>query len=278
MERGREDSSGPAHRSSEGADPEEAPRQAAPLGGSLPFNCTARIAVAPTSRSWQRAPTGVSVSPARAAAALRILRHRHHGRLGLQPAGREQVRLHPRYARRGFPGSATGPPGAWGQAGRPGTGPGVGNPRGTCRAPALHGRLKSCGRGDDPGAQPLPSQGGPLAGGQLAGAPWSGSGARVQGALARDASDAPPDGWETQVPAAERGTTPSPPPPPVSSTLWFSVSVLHTPTPVPRAATPRPPVPGMAHSSEPFLNLPKRELGGYPSLLEISLGIPGLLR
>ena len=158
MERGREDSSGPAHRSSEGADPEEAPRQAAPLGGSLPFNCTAQIAVAPTSRSWQRAPTGVSVSPARAAAALRILRHRHHGRLGLQPAGREQVHLHPRYARRGFPGSATGPPGAWGQAGRPGTGPGAGNPRGTCRAPALHGRLKSCGRGDDPGAQPLPSQ------------------------------------------------------------------------------------------------------------------------
>lgn len=163
MERGREDSSGPAHRSLEGADPEEAPRQAAPLGGSLPFNCRARIAVAPTSRSWQRAPTGVSVFPARAAAALRILRHRHHGRLGLQPAGREQVRLHPRYARRGLPGSATGPPGAWGQAGRPGTGPGAGNSRGTRRAPALHGRLKSCGRADDPGAQPLPSQAGPPA-------------------------------------------------------------------------------------------------------------------
>lgn len=126
----------------------------------MPFNCRARIAVAPTSRSGQRAPSGASVPPGPAAAALRILRHRHHGWLGLQPAGREQVRLHPRYARRGLPGSATGPLGARGQAGRPGTGPGAGNPRGTRRAPALHGRL-SRGCGDDRGAPPLPSQGSP---------------------------------------------------------------------------------------------------------------------
>ena len=264
MERGREDSSGPAHRSSEGADPEEAPRQAAPLGGSLPFNCTAQIAVAPTSRSWQRAPTGVSVSPARAAAALRILRHRHHGRLGLQPAGREQVHLHPRYARRGFPGSATGPPGAWGQAGRPGTGPGAGNPRGTCRAPALHGRLKSCGRGDDPGAQPLPSQGGPPAGGS---SPERSGRGGMRGSRAHRLGMLPTRRrtvGKRRCRLRRGGPPPAPRPPPVSSALWFSVSVLHTPTPVPRAATPRPPVPGMAHSSEPFLNLPKRELGDIP--------------
>lgn len=55
---------------------------------------------------------------------------RRHGRLGLQPAGRGQVRLHPRYA----------PGGPWGQTGRPGTGPRRGRPG--CHAP-----LSTCGRG-----------------------------------------------------------------------------------------------------------------------------------
>lgn len=77
----------------------------------MPFNCRAQISVSSTSRSGQRAPTGVSVPPAqglgRAAAAFSVLPHRRHGRLGLQSVGRGQVRLHPRYARRGLPGSAT---------------------------------------------------------------------------------------------------------------------------------------------------------------------------
>lgn len=99
----------------------------------MSFNCSAQISVASASRSGQRAPTGVAVPPAggvgRAAArSASSCTFRRHGRLGLQPVGRGQVRLHPRYARRGFPGarrrsaSSLGPgraPGHWPYRARP---------------------------------------------------------------------------------------------------------------------------------------------------------------
>lgn len=125
MERGREDGLRASPQILRGRGPGGGAQKAAPLGGSLPFNFGAQVSDAPTARSEQRAPTG-TVSPSRgasrAAAALSIRRHRRHGRRRLQPAGRGQVRLHPRYARpSAAPGSAK-PPGPVGQAGRPGPG------------------------------------------------------------------------------------------------------------------------------------------------------------
>lgn len=74
---------------------------------------------------------------------------------------------------------------------------------------------------------------------------------------------------ERQVRAAGRGSTPGP-------RRARRGSVLPPPRPAPRPHTPRPPVPGAALSSELFVNWPQKQERGYPSFLEIPLGIPGL--
>lgn len=83
---------GPAHTSSEGAGLEEAPWPATPLKevGPLitePVPCHIHLQL--------QAAGAVGVSP------LPPVQHRGHGRLSLQPTGRGQVRLYPRYGGQG---------------------------------------------------------------------------------------------------------------------------------------------------------------------------------
>lgn len=220
----------------------------------MSFNCSAQISVASASRSGQRAPTGVAVPPAggvgRAAArSASSCTFRRHGRLGLQPVGRGQVRLHPRYARRGFPGARRRSASSLGPTGR--------DPRGARRlpppSPALHGPLSSGGRGPGRGARRLLSQ---RSSSWRAARhePWPGWGALQPGERAGDALGSAAGRLGETGAGYGVGDHPG------SSTRPASMSLLH-PTPaqqhLPILSVP---VPGL--SSEPFLNLPQKEQWG----------------
>lgn len=218
------------------------------------FKCRAGCAVATTSRSERRAPTG-AVSAARGAApAPPPWAARPPPCWTRASAPTSEVRA------RGLPGSrapARGPAllrGPWPQRARGGArpAPGVPRPPSTCGAPPA-GAGSSGAHGDRRG------QLSPCAAG--AARPRSGEAALRPGARGRGVLwEARRHGCGRQVRAAGWGTRPC-----------FLGSARLGVCSGPGPETPRSPL-----SSELFLNLPQREPRGYPSFMKTSRGIPGL--